>query len=988
LLITVEVGAGSAAVASLEQQDCSGTGFAPAFAVTTPATPPWPVGLDLGAGGADAIEAGVLREAVGAASSQAIRLVFVADDGTGSDVLATTDDSGTGEEILLGLLPPDPVQIPMFSLAGLALLLLAVTVLGWLAQRRLGRIGAMSMVLLVAGLAWAMNFMPDGDLADWVGVVPAGQDASGDATDGSSGNDLVAAFAAFENETLYFRIDVADIENQAPTASDGDTTLDAAVPGRGPDADPSHATGSTLATRGSLDLLFADNFESPLAKALTVTTVEDIAAVIILTGIDFEGGGLVFAVAEGPSSGTLGAITQLTPTSAEVTYTPAANFNGVDSFTFTVNDGIVDSASATVSITVDPVNDTPSLTWSTPTCIEDGYCEIQLEAVDSDPADTHTFTITDINTPGLSTLHHYDETQPGNVGVRIESGTDVPDGRLVYVPASNFFGQVANIFAASVEDQGGLIQSGFSVSIEVTAVDDPPLAFASEISLFPHDMGVTPIDVDIAEGQVFNEADLLEVVVVSLPSSGVLYDKATGVEITAAGMAVPCGGSACGDVFTYVLNDGSHTYDSFVDAFEVAVRDANTAAGLTSDPATVSVFLHPPVQTRLLSSSGLTYMEGGNVEMELTFEGAFATSMWLAPLGWHQPPAVSVNDVAHRSGQVYAVSPHRVGGQLDAVWEGSAELVSGTSIPAIEYQAASCTTYTCTFRVNLRACEGTEPSAATPCNPDHSGTAVIPFALTVQQDGDGTGQFGATSAAVTNFELTVDITNDDLDAAPVMPSLDPACNPDFARSPSTGSGFLDSAGNATSAVFQHYWCADAVISAENVYDVSVFGVGARSDGLDVNGDADAWRMEVTFYRAHTGSACAAQGDCVYQRADVPGDDASLSPTPPTITNLSVTLDETEVASLSGLTIDNFTGGYGFTVEHADLLELRRALYYGVYTQFDVKTVPEFDAFQLRLYSRDTGTGTWSEQETEYLLLVRDDSELNQIVTGPDPEAYP
>ncbi|MFO7581005.1 hypothetical protein, partial [Guyparkeria sp.] len=64
LLITVEVGAGSAAVASLEQQDCSGTGFAPAFAVTTPATPPWPVGLDLGAGGADAIEAGVLREAV------------------------------------------------------------------------------------------------------------------------------------------------------------------------------------------------------------------------------------------------------------------------------------------------------------------------------------------------------------------------------------------------------------------------------------------------------------------------------------------------------------------------------------------------------------------------------------------------------------------------------------------------------------------------------------------------------------------------------------------------------------------------------------------------------------------------------------------------------------------------------------------------------------------------------------------------------------
>ena len=42
-----------------------------------------------------------------------------------------------------------------------------------------------------------------------------------------------------------------------------------------------------------------------------------------------------------------------------MTYTPAANYNGSDSFTFTVNDGTVDSNVATVSITVNAVNDAP-----------------------------------------------------------------------------------------------------------------------------------------------------------------------------------------------------------------------------------------------------------------------------------------------------------------------------------------------------------------------------------------------------------------------------------------------------------------------------------------------------------------------------------------------------------------------------------------------------------------------------------------------------
>ena len=40
-------------------------------------------------------------------------------------------------------------------------------------------------------------------------------------------------------------------------------------------------------------------------------------------------------------------------------YTPNANENGADSFSFKVNDGALDSAAATVSINITPVNDAP-----------------------------------------------------------------------------------------------------------------------------------------------------------------------------------------------------------------------------------------------------------------------------------------------------------------------------------------------------------------------------------------------------------------------------------------------------------------------------------------------------------------------------------------------------------------------------------------------------------------------------------------------------
>ena len=75
-----------------------------------------------------------------------------------------------------------------------------------------------------------------------------------------------------------------------------------------------------------------------------------------------------------------------------MTYTPNADFNGSDSFTFTVNDGTVDSDEATVEITVDAVNDPPEADSGTAKTDQDTPVTITLTGSDVD-GDALTFAI-------------------------------------------------------------------------------------------------------------------------------------------------------------------------------------------------------------------------------------------------------------------------------------------------------------------------------------------------------------------------------------------------------------------------------------------------------------------------------------------------------------------------------------------------------------------------------------------------------------------
>jgi len=103
--------------------------------------------------------------------------------------------------------------------------------------------------------------------------------------------------------------------------------------------------------------------DAPVTAGMQLATLEDTPLVIDLLAqaSDVDSTTLTAHIVDGPAHGVLAANADGT-----VTYTPNADFNGEDSFTYRVNDGELDSSLATVTVAVASVNDAPhgSSRWS------------------------------------------------------------------------------------------------------------------------------------------------------------------------------------------------------------------------------------------------------------------------------------------------------------------------------------------------------------------------------------------------------------------------------------------------------------------------------------------------------------------------------------------------------------------------------------------------------------------------------------------------
>ena len=110
-------------------------------------------------------------------------------------------------------------------------------------------------------------------------------------------------------------------------------------------------------TQSQLQLLFA---ASSGAYAVNEDAVLNVSAAqgVLANDSDVEGDPLTAVLVNGPSN----AASFTLRSDGSFTYTPVANFNGTDSFTYRANDGTDDSNLATVTINVAAVNDAPLIT--------------------------------------------------------------------------------------------------------------------------------------------------------------------------------------------------------------------------------------------------------------------------------------------------------------------------------------------------------------------------------------------------------------------------------------------------------------------------------------------------------------------------------------------------------------------------------------------------------------------------------------------------
>ena len=257
--------------------------------------------------------------------------------------------------------------------------------------------------------------------------------------------------------------------------------------------------------------------DAPVASAQSVNVNEDAAIAITLAGSDIDGASLAFT-AGAPAHGAL------TGTAPNLTYTPTAHYYGSDSFTFTVNDGILTSAAATVSITVNRVNHAP-------------VAEAQALGVNEDASVALTLTGSDFDGNSLT----YTAGSPAH---GVLTGT-APN--LTYKPAANYNGLDSFTFTAN----DGIINSAAAtVSITVNPVNDPPLANSQSVGV--NENG--PLAITLTGGDV--DGDGLTFAIATAPTHGTVSLAGAVATYTANLHYVGP------DSFTFTANDGTLTSDA------------------------------------------------------------------------------------------------------------------------------------------------------------------------------------------------------------------------------------------------------------------------------------------------------------------------------------------------------------------------------------------------------------------------------------------
>jgi hypothetical protein len=312
-----------------------------------------------------------------------------------------------------------------------------------------------------------------------------------------------------EGDRLVARAATQPDHGALELASNGTFSYAAAQDYHGPDSFQYRACErdrkSVCSRPVSVSLTVASVNDAPGTANDSYATEEDAPLTVAAPGLlgndrDVEGSDLTARIDREPGQGNL----SLDP-DGSFTYTPAADWIGDASFSYTVSDGESTSSPAEVRISVRAANDPPDARDDRASTPEDTAARISVLANDTDPDPDAT----------LSVSSH---GQPEHGTVRCEGSS------CEYLPAADYHGSDAFTY----ETSDGQATDTATVEVQVDAVDDPPLV---RIDAYTARGNATTI-VDAPGGVLANDHDVdgdaLTVVTYNQPRHGQLTLRSDG----------------------------------------------------------------------------------------------------------------------------------------------------------------------------------------------------------------------------------------------------------------------------------------------------------------------------------------------------------------------------------------------------------------------------------------------------------------------------
>lgn len=261
--------------------------------------------------------------------------------------------------------------------------------------------------------------------------------------------------------------------------------------------------------------------QAPVATNDAATTTEDTPVVVQVRQNDSDPEGQTLTVTNASAGGH--GTTQITNGGTTVTYTPAANYNGSDAFTYTISDGS-QTAQATVNVTVQPIPDSPNAVSDQAQGNMGSQIVITVLANDSDP-DGNALTVASV-------------TQPANGTATLNA-----NGTVTYQSAAGFAGQ--NQFTYTISDGTGRTASA---TVTVTVIDPnanrAPLAVNDAVQLTQASMRI-----DVLANDSDPDGDAIRIISVSGASAGLVFISNGAIQYIRLN---PAAGS---DRFTYTIQD-------------------------------------------------------------------------------------------------------------------------------------------------------------------------------------------------------------------------------------------------------------------------------------------------------------------------------------------------------------------------------------------------------------------------------------------------